>query len=224
MVTGSEAELTIDEKNVMGYLGYSADVEPSGRISSLIEEYVKEAYHVIEPSYTCTTRDIEYVDGSNVYIEGSIVFQSEVIARLLERCRKISLFVVTIGNHLGEVANQLAEAGLIVQSYVLDAIGSDAVEKLACFVQELITDKVRAEGLVASRRVSPGCCDLDISHQGILFQAVNAQSIGVHLTEDNLIVPEKSLSGIVGLGSMDSDLANYNPCETCNRANCPWRR
>ena len=224
VVTGSAIKLTINRKNILRYLGYSADIKPSARISSLIKDYVEEAYHVIEPSYNYAIRDIDRVEDSDIYVEGSIVFHGEVVARLLEKCDKVALFVATIGSHLGEVANQLAEDGLIVQAYTLDAIGSDAVEQLSQSVQDLITKSVRSIGLVTSRRYSPGYCDWDISQQDMLFRAVNGESIGIQLTEDNLMVPEKSISGIIGIGPINSDIKDYNPCETCSKQDCPGRR
>ncbi|HEY48642.1 MAG TPA: hypothetical protein G4O13_01190 [Dehalococcoidia bacterium] len=190
----------------------------------MIKEYMGEAHNLIEPLYVYIIRDIEQVVGSNIYIEGSIVFNGEVIARLLDRCCKVALFVVTIGKYLEEMANRLAEDGLILQSYVLDAIGSDAVEKLADFVKGILDDKARVEGLVTSRRFSPGYCDWDISQQEMVFTALEGDSIGVQLTEGYLMVPQKSISGIIGISTPDSGAKNYNPCETCRKYDCLGRR
>jgi len=224
MVTSDHIDIKIDRKNVCRHLGYRNGIKPSLRISSLIKEYMGEAHNLIEPLYVYIIRDIEQVVGSNIYIEGSIVFNGEVIARLLDRCCKVALFVVTIGKYLEEMANRLAEDGLILQSYVLDAIGSDAVEKLADFVKGILDDKARVEGLVTSRRFSPGYCDWDISQQEMVFTALEGDSIGVQLTEGYLMVPQKSISGIIGISTPDSGAKNYNPCETCRKYDCLGRR
>ncbi|MCL0094582.1 hypothetical protein M1N58_01605 [Dehalococcoidales bacterium] len=224
LVTSNGIDIEINRKQVCHYVGYGADYKLSARISSLINEYVENAYHLIEPSYSCVIRDIKLVKGSIAVIEGSIIFQSEVIARLLEQCHKAAVFLVTIGKHLEEMACLLAEDGLILQAAVLDAIGSVAVEKVADFVQSKVGEVANAYGLVTSRRFSPGYCDWDIAQQKTVFLAVGGEAMGICLTERWLMIPQKSVSGIIGIGPADSNVENYNPCKSCNKYDCPGRR
>jgi hypothetical protein len=221
MVTIS-TQAGIDRQEILHSIGYSTDYKPA-RIISLINDYVENAYHLIEPSYSCVIRDIKWVQGSYAVIEGSIVFQSEVIAQLLKQCKKAAVFLATIGNHLEETVSQLAEDGLILQATVLDTIGSVAAEKMADFVQNKVSDVARTWGLCTSRRFSPGYCDWDIGQQKIVFQTVNSDSVGVRLTESCLMSPQKSISGIIGIGPCD-DVENYNPCKTCDKQDCEGRR
>ncbi len=217
-------EIGIDMHQVLHNIGYGADCKLPARIASLINEYVENAYHLIDPSYLCVIRDIKLVQGSIVTIEGSIAFRSEVIARLLEQCEKAAVFLVTIGKQLEETASRLAEDGLILQATVLDAIGSVAVEKVADFVLSRVGEVACAQGLSISQRFSPGYCDWDISQQKIVFWAVNGASVGIHLTEGCLMIPRKSISGIIGIGPPNGEVENYNPCKTCNRHDCRGRR
>ena len=213
-----------NRREVCRYLGYSTNSKPPARILSLVDEYVENAYHLIEPSYSYVIRDIEWVQGSIAFIEDSIIFKSQVIAQLLEQCEKVAVFLVTISKHLEETAYRLAEDGLMVQAAVLDAIGSVAVEKTADFVQDRIRESVSAQGLVTSRRFSPGYCDWDIGQQRMVFWAVNGDKVGVHLTGECLMVPQKSISGIIGIGPGSSNVENYNPCKTCRKPDCLGRR
>lgn len=217
-------QMDINSQQVLHNIGYSAGYKLSGRISSLIDEYLENACYLLEPSYSCVIRDIKLVHGSSIFIEGSVTFDSRVIALLLERCEKVAVFVLTIGSHLEETACQLAEDGLILQSSVLDAIGSVATENVAGFVQDRINKMAAAQGLCASLRFSPGYCDWDIGQQRMVFRAMNGDSAGVSLTEECLMLPQKSVSGIIGIGPRDSNIENYNPCYTCKKRNCPGRR
>ncbi len=216
--------IEINRKQVCYYVGYSADYKLPARILSLVDEYVEHAHQLIEPSYSCVIRDIKLVQGSRVIIEGSIAFRSEVIARLLEQCHKVAVFLVTIGKHLEETVYRLAEDGLILQSTVLDAIGSVAADKVADFVQGRIREVANDQGLVISQRFSPGYCDWDIGQQKMLFWAVNGDSMGIRLTEGCLMIPRKSVSGVIGIGSSNSNVENYNLCKTCNKYDCQGRR
>ena len=214
----------IDVEQVLLNIGYCSDCQPSARIDSLINDYVENIHYLIEPSYSYVIRDIMLVHGSSVVIDGSVIFQSEIIARLLERCDKVAVFLVTIGSHLEEIACRLAEDKLILQAAVLDAIGSAAVEKVADFVQDRISQVANVPGLSTSQRFSPGYCDWDVNQQKMVFQAIGSNSAGVCLTEDCLMLPRKSISGIIGIGRNSSNIGNYNPCKTCDKQNCVGRR
>ena len=224
LITSNDIDAEIDKKRVCDYLGYCADCKPPARISSLIDEYAENAFHLLDPAYSYTIKNIERVDGSNVFIEGSLVLRSQVIARLLEQCYQVSLFVATIGNRLEEMACQLAEDGFVMQSAVLETIGSDAAEKVADFVQDRVEEIASAHGLRTSPRFSPGYCDWDISQQKLVFQAADGESAGVCLTSECLMIPRKSVSGVIGIGSCDNGVGHYNPCRQCDKEDCPGRR
>ena len=219
-----QAHIDIDRQKVLQAIGYSAVSEPSTRILSLVDEYTDNAVDFIAPLYSYVIMDINSVEQSLVVIDGSVVFESQVIARLLENCEKVAVFALTIGEHLEEMTCHLADDGLVLQATVLDAIGSVAVERLANSVHDKISEEARSYGLCTSRRFSPGYCDWDVSQQKMVFQALNGHSAGIRLTEDCLMLPRKSVSGIIGLGTSRSDVRDYNSCTTCGKQDCPGRR
>jgi len=216
-------QVDIDSQQVLRSIGYNADCEPSARIESLINEYVDNACHLIEPLYSYVIRDIELVQGPLVIIEGFVTFKSKGIARLLGQCEKVAVFTLTIGNRLEEMVSQLAEDKLMLQAAVLDAVGSGVVETTADFVQDRIGEVASAQGLCISRRFSPGYCDWEIDQQKMVFRAMNGDSAGVRLTEGCLMLPQKSISGIIGIGQCNK-VENYDPCETCKKRDCVGRR
>jgi hypothetical protein len=216
-------ELDVDIKQVLSRMGYGTAGVPSARIESLVKEYADNICHLIEPSYSYVIRDVNSVRGARIFVEGSVTFRSNVIARLLEHCPKVAVFVLTIGDRLGEMVHQLSGEGFMVQAAVLDAIGSDAAETLAHVVQDIIRREAAAEGLGVSLRFSPGYCDWRVSQQKMVFRAMAGDSAGVRLTDGCLMVPQKSISGIIGIGPADR-VESYNPCLTCNKRDCIGRR
>jgi len=219
-----DADIEIDKDQICHYIGYDDNHNLSARIASLIDDYTEHAHYLINPLHSYVIKDVEWARGSISLIEGSVIFKSRIIARLLERCPQVAIFVVTIGKYLEETAFQLARDGLILQATVLDAIGSDAVEKVADFVQDRIKEMAEAQGLVTSRRFSPGYCDWNVGQQRMLFYALTGNTLGVRLTGECLMVPQKSISGIIGIGPSIDDVENYNPCKTCTKQDCPGRR
>ena len=219
-----DVDIEIDKEQLCHYIGYNDGHKLSVRISSLIDDYAEHAHYLINPLYSYVVKDVEWARGSIAFIEDSIIFKSQVIAQLLEHCHQIAIFLVTIGKYLEDTAFQLAKDGLILQATILDAIGSDAVEKVADFVQDRIKEIAGAQGLVTSRRFSPGYCDWNIGQQRMLFYALTGNTLGIRLTGECLMVPQKSISGIIGIGPSIDNVENYNPCKSCNKQDCPGRR
>jgi len=219
-----DVDIELDKKQLCHYIGYNDGHKLSVSISSLIDDYVEHAHYLIHPLYSYVVKDVEWARGSIAFIEDSIIFKSQVIAQLLEHCSHVAVFLVTIGKYLEETALQLAKDGLVLQATVLDAIGSDAVEKVADFVQDRIKEIAEDQGLVTSQRFSPGYCDWNVGQQRMLFYALTGNTLGIRLTGECLMVPQKSISGIIGIGPSIDDVENYNPCKTCTKQDCPGRR
>ncbi|MFC1950948.1 vitamin B12 dependent-methionine synthase activation domain-containing protein [Chloroflexota bacterium] len=225
LITAKTIDIEISKRQVCRYLGYDAGSEPPPRVESLIDEYIEHSDEFIFPCTTYTILDVELVLGTRTFIEGSITFDSKVVSQLLRKCQQVALFVATISKDFEGIACGLSEDGLLLQSAVLDAIGSNAVEKVADFVCGNIADIAAWHGLVASkRRFSPGYCDWNVEQQKMLFEAVDGEKAGVELTETCLMLPRKSISGIVGIGLANQGIENYNPCPVCDKTECIGRR
>lgn len=219
-----DVDIEIDKNQVCRYIGYEDDQNVSARISSLINDYAEHAHSLVNPLFSYVIKDVEWARGSISLIESSIIFKSRIITKLLERCTQVAIFLVTIGKYLEETSFQLSRDGLVLQATVLDAIGSNAVEKVASFAQSRIREIAKTQACVTSQRFSPGYCDWNIGQQRMLFYALTGNTIGVRLTGECLMIPQKSISGIVGIGPSNSNVENYNPCRTCRKRNCPGRR
>jgi len=212
----------IDRRRVFRDIGYPPGSEPPARMISLVNEYIENVHQFIAPSFSYVVRDITLVKGNSVLLEDGVIFQSGVIARLLERAVKVAVFVLTIGIYLEDTSVRLAHDGLALQAAVLDAIGSDATERLADSIESQISEVAHNQGLTISRRFSPGYCDWDVSQQKMVFQTMKGDCAGVNLTDSHLMLPRKSISGIIGIGNLGVE--EYNPCSTCDKEDCVDRR
>lgn len=214
----------IAKRRVLTSLGYGRKDRPSPAISSLVDEYIKGANQLVEARYLCCFEEITAVEGLTSVIRESVAFESEVVAGLLQRCSKVVVFLTTIGERLETKVRKLAGDGSMVHAYVLDAVGSTAVEHVADYMEKLAGEMAQADGLVASRRLSPGHCGWNITQQKPLFKLARPDSIGVSLTELGLMVPRKSVSGIIGLGRPGAGVEAYDPCTDCTKCDCLGRR
>ena len=144
VIVSDQINIELNREEVCRCLGYSDNRNPSRKILELIDEYLENAYNLIEPSYLHVVRDIEWVQDSCVLVGGpddshshDVVFEGNVVSELLEQCHKVGVFVVTIGQYLEDTVFELTNKGHVLQAIVLDAIGSSAVEKVADFARGL---------------------------------------------------------------------------------------
>jgi hypothetical protein len=217
-------QIDIDKKILLHRIGYDGDHVPSGRIDSLVNDYIENYHDFIAPSFSHVVRDIKSINGNLVDTGDTIVLKSHKIARLLERCENVVFFACTIGNYLEDLSACLADNGLVLQATVLDAIGSGTAENLAVWVEQNVREDAGREGLVSSYRFSPGYCDWDVSQQEIVFRALGNEAAGITLNDSMLMMPQKSVSGIIGIGRLGKGIEKYNPCITCLQKDCPGRR
>jgi hypothetical protein len=72
-----------------------------------------------------------------------------------------------------------------------------------------------------TNRFSPGYCGWNVKDQFTLFSFFPEKFCGIELTDSALMVPVKSVSGIIGLGENVQKKAY--PCDVCTMQNC-YRR
>lgn len=217
-------DLKIDQHPVLTIMGYDPPERSPSRMKSLISDYLNRATDWINPSYSYVIKEVQEVSGNYSYIEGDITFDSAVIAGLLKQCQNVAVFALTIGGTLEKISAKIAEYGAVLKASVLDAIGSAMAEKLADIMQDRVAETAASRGLAISRRFSPGYCDWHVSQQEMVFKALGEKTGPIHLTPSSLMIPRKSVSGIIGLGPFGI-ADKYLPCRTCEkRHQCHWRR
>jgi hypothetical protein len=218
-----EQSHSLEKREILNLIGYRDAETISARVGSLVDDYLDNYHDFLAPSFRYEFRDIKKVTRGEARI-GGVKLRSAVLARLLERSERVAVFALTIGGYLEELVAYLSEKGLVLQATVLDAVGSGAAETLAAEVQSEIARWADRRGLVISRRFSPGYCDWDVAQQGELFRLLGGNVTGISLQDSMLMVPRKSISGVIGIGLPDHGIEEYNPCTTCRKKDCPGRR
>jgi len=218
-----QINIQIDREEVFRYMGYKVGHKVPARIASLVSSHIRDAYQLIRPQYAYVVTDVESVEGSRIFL-GDAMFESQTLAQLMQKCEKAAIFTATIGKLLDRKGQQLAEKGRLLEATIVDAVGSEAVEKVIDVVQSRIEEVAGAQGLNISPRFSPGYCDWDLSQQRVLFYAMRELSTGIRLTDSCLMIPRKSVSGIIGMSQSCDEMEKWSPCKYCERYDCVGRR
>jgi hypothetical protein len=217
-------DIEIDKNHLFCRIAGSDEYEPSPRLESLVDDYTDNYQDFLSPAYSFLIQEITSVARGKIKIGGNVTLKSKVLASLLKNCRQVMVFALTIGPYLEEMAAYLANKNLVLQATVLDAIGSAAAEQLAGSTQEKIRNQAAEQGLVISRRFSPGYCDWPVKEQEKVFQLLGSETAGIKLTKSSMMTPQKSVSGVIGIGLPGRGIEEYNPCKICLEKGCPGRR
>jgi len=99
---------------------------------------------------------------------------------------------------------------------------SALAEEAAGLVHERIRSMTGQEGIPCSNRYSPGYCGWKVDEQQILFRLFPEHPLGVTLSDSSLMIPVKSVSGVVASGR-EVEYHDYS-CEGCTMKYCPYRK
>ncbi len=86
----------------------------------------------------------------------------------------------------------------MTRGLLADAFASSAAIALGLEVETVAASLLAEEGLTATKRYAPGYGDWSLESQKPLHALLDAARIGITLTEDCLMLPAKSISGVIG--------------------------
>ncbi len=178
-------------------------------------ELVREAQSLLKPAAAFKVAYIEKPEEDIVIIDG-VRFSSRVLRRNLDPVERVFPFVITVGIDLEKRAG---ECGDPLRQYYLESLADMALGKVAQSLESRLKSR---HGLSQLSSMSPGSLeDWPITEQKLLFSLFEdaAKPLGVRLTEHMLMVPRKSVSGI-----MFPTEASFQSCQLCPRKDCPGRR
>jgi Vitamin B12 dependent methionine synthase, activation domain len=179
-------------------LGYRRPSQVPERTSRLIAEVMQQGSRLLRPRAIIAEVEVDLRDDGAVELIGAFRAASGSLRRRLEGCRRATLFAATIGSPLEEWAQQAMQAGEMTRALLIDAYGSAAATALGLELERVVGRTFGTEGLQPTKRYAPGYGDWDIADQTPLLGYLGATRIGISVTEDHLMLPAKSISGLIG--------------------------
>ena len=145
-----------------------------------------------------------------------------IILRQLRGSEAYALFICTCGVKFEAYQQRLKQQGDMVRVFIADALGSVIAEHCADQMEIALQESIDKLGWHHTNRFSPGYCGWHVSQQQLLFPLFQGHTCGVTLTDSSLMLPIKSVSGIIGLGASVRKL-NYT-CGLCDFKQCYKRK
>ena len=208
--TLSFEELGITAADVYEQMGYH-DAQPDKATQQETAMILKEVSQWLSPqfSYFVVNKQPDFEMGN-------------IILRQLRGSEAFALFICTSGLEFETYQQRLKEQGDMVRVFIADALGSVIAEKCADQMEKALQESIDKLGWMHTNRFSPGYCGWHVSQQQLLFPLFQGHTCGVKLTDSSLMIPIKSVSGIIGLGEKVRKL-EYT-CGLCDFKQCYKRK
>lgn len=179
---------------------------------------------LVQPAIAYEVYSITKAESRRLRLDGGAMLNGPMLPAALPGARELAVAVCTIGPELEQKVTDYSEERQPLRSLLLDGIGSAAVDSLVRETVRLIAQEASSRGLEASSPVGPGMPGFNISEQWQMLNLVRADDIGVSLTSTATMVPRKSVSMVMGIGS---HMPKWTPAEVCARCSlrrtCPYR-
>jgi hypothetical protein len=169
---------------------------------------VSESIMVDKAKQLITLGEVDFNVGKNISV-------------FLQKAEKLALLLCTAGPGLEKRSHQLMREGHYPEGFIMDTIGSVAVETAMDIIHSNLAQDMKIMGLNVSNRYSPGYCSWDVSEQQKLFSFFPEKFAGITLSDSSLMNPIKSVSGIAGIGTGIKYLGYA--CDGCTMADCVFR-
>lgn len=217
-----KTQIRVDPADMLKLLG-----EQEGMIDAhtmgLVEKYIAECLRVSSPEGAYVlTEALDETSAEEISIPGLVFDSGKIIHNMLRHSTYYALFVVSAGPEPEILARTLLNEGNYLEGYITDMVASALVDSAADQIQEQVRKLAEDEGLHITNRYSPGYCSWKVEEQQKLFSLFPRDTCGISLSESSLMIPVKSISGIIGMGS-DVSYRDYT-CEICSMLHCQFRR
>jgi hypothetical protein len=216
-------DMEVDRELVLSGLGYRSGDAPE-MIRDIVDEVLPlVAHHIsLQCGFAIFPAGSVSLSDSTVTCNGVQLATGPLITTQLERSTSIALVVSTAGPRLEKWSGELMAGGDMMRGYIVDAIASEYVERVSHWLEHRIEARVKPQGWKTTNQYSPGYSEWPVTEQHKVFSLLPPKFCGITLTDSALMVPIKSLSGIIGLGP-DVKRGAFQ-CSICDLKDCFRRK
>jgi hypothetical protein len=198
-------------------------VRPS--IKGIVEDQMERKNEWLNPTMAYEIYPVTGVTSGYLNLGNNRRIKGLAVSSILKQAEEIAVVLCTIGPHLEEQAEKYFKNGESLRGFLLDGLGSAAIDSLGYEACRLIKSEVASRGYTTSNPLSPGMHGWEIQELANLLQLAPAEEIKISLTSGGMMYPRKSIAMIIGIGLNMPQRKQGEFCEQCNlRETCRQRR
>lgn len=194
------------------------------RLRNRPNEAVREAMTLARPLAIYRIKGIRQITNDVIRLEDGTELHGGNLVHAWQGATLLGIGLCTIGPLLESRVSHLYAEGNILAATLLDRAGSLAIESVANSLNFHICQWASKRGMKTGPRLSPGYGQWDVVEQRLLFRILPGDKIGAQLNEQCMMIPAKSISFCVGIGSgVSRYIGTAKPCQHCSMDNCRYR-
>lgn len=215
--------LVIPSSEIYEAMGYK-DSMPDEIVIEEVNTLLDRITPLLRPRFFFFITDgVLDIEQETLTVQDTVFAIGKTIARQLRGSESYAFFAATAGIEFEKFQHSLQQEDDMVKVYIADSLGSIIAEKAADCMEKELAEYIKEKGWKHTNRYSPGYCGWHVSEQQKLFSLFPVASpCGIQLTDSSLMIPIKSVSGVVGVGSGVRKL-EYT-CGLCTYENCFRKR
>ena len=207
----------MNKNDVLRHLGHN-NQEIDQSLDEMIDDYMKSV-EGLNGKYIYQIFDFE--QGDDIKVLNTILnLKGDSIKHILSQASQLILFAGTLGHEMDQkILKSSYDSSLNMM--ILDACASVKIEDVLDQMEEEIKT---THPVHLTPRFSPGYGDLSLDIQRDLIEVVGAKKIGIHVTDSSILLPKKSVTGIIGISDKKMTVT-YRFCDDCLlRTSCDFKR
>lgn len=214
------SDLTILPAEIYSCMGYR-DSGPDTAVQAIVDSLLAEASALCRPRLGFRIVDGRIEHGS-LFLSSVRFAPDAIIAHCLSGCTQYAVVVASVGREMDEWIHGYRAETDLMNAFVADVLGSVVAEAIMSYGCGYLERQQARQGLKITNSYSPGYCGWNVAEQQQLFGLLPAGFCGVTLCESSLMLPIKSVSSVVGIGTNARKRA-YG-CAICRKEDCYKRR
>lgn len=164
------------------------------------EKYILDALFLIRLKGAGVRLPVRTREKGEVIIADDIVFRSNQLTLFLKGCREVVIMGATAGDDVMSAVQENSSGRNVTRSVVLDATASEMVDASLDWMMAYFNRSLRRENKrLLKKRFSAGYGDFLLENQRTIFHLLELHRIGVRITENFILIPEKSVTAVTGV-------------------------
>lgn len=185
----------------LGYRKGLTQIKPGE--ARALGESIEQARSLITLKGAARRLPILSKDSRLIRLPGNLRLESTHLAALLANSQEVLLLGATAGAAVIEAIRRDTAADNLTRAVILDAAASEMVDAALDWMEAFFTRNLRRESRrLTKSRFSCGYGDLALENQKLFHDLLDLKRFGVELTEQYILVPEKSVTAVAGIEMM----------------------
>lgn len=216
------SSIRVAENNIIRLLGVP-DGQADEYVKGIVHSVTQKCHEICDPQavFTVFENPVFSLMTGEMQVGEYVFALNKMVTAALAKSTSVAFFIGSCGDHIEKYSKMLIRDGHTLEGLIADFAGSEMAESIAEYAHRMIETDAARQGMRVTNRYSPGYCNWPVSDQQKVFRLMQPETCGVTLTASSLMLPVKSVSGIIGTGRNVS-IQSY-ACVRCEMDHCLYR-